>query len=416
MQDVEKWEPWLGAVVSVVPVAADAAATGEGALAGLTAGVKDLMWVRGVPRLCGAPELVDPSPAVEDAAAVALLREAGAAIVATLQTHQFAYGIVTPQTRNPRAPDRVAGGSSGGSAAAVAAGLVDFALGTDTGGSVRIPASCCGVAGLKPTFGSVSLDGVQPLAPSLDTLGALAGDVTRLSLVTGTLLGRVITPRTPDVLRIGVIDELAHERIDAMVRRRCDETVATLRALGAEVQPVSLPSMRPAARANSVVLMIEALATHGARLAAGEQGWWPDLLERFARGRLLGPEDLRAAEQVRERLRAELDTAFHQVDVLVLPTLPCLPPFRGATTVEVDGVADTVTPAMTRLTNPFNLAGVPAGSVPARRDDAVPIGIQVVGPWDGEETVLGVMRLVEEAGGGPPPSATPPPEPAPERT
>jgi len=410
------WEPWLGAVVSTVDTDGPAAA---GPLRDLTAGVKDLMWVRGVPRLCGAPELVDPSPATEDAAAVALLRAAGAAIVATLQTHQFAYGVITPQTRNPRAPDRVAGGSSGGSAAAVAAGLVDVALGTDTGGSVRIPASCCGVAGLKPTYGSIPLDGVQPLAPSLDTLGALADGVERLALMSAALLRRTISPRTPDDLRIGVIGELAHERIDATVRRRCDETVAALRALdaqGAQVQPVSLPSMRAAARANSVVLMIEALATHGARLAAGEQGWWPDLLERFARGRLLGPDDLRAAEQVRERLRAELDAAFHQVDVLVLPTLACLPPLRGAATVEVDGVADAVTPAMTRLTSPFNLAGVPAGSVPARRDDAAPIGIQVVGPWDGEETVLGVMRLVEEAGGGPLPPAPPPPDPAPERT
>jgi aspartyl-tRNA(Asn)/glutamyl-tRNA(Gln) amidotransferase subunit A len=406
MDDVEKWEPWLGAVVSIV--AADGPPA-TGPLHGLTAGVKDLMWVRGAPRLCGAPDVVDRSPAADDAAAVALLREAGAAVVATLQTHQFAYGIITPQTRNPRAPDRVAGGSSGGSAAAVAAGLVEVALGTDTGGSVRIPAACCGVAGLKPTFGSVPIDGVQALAPSLDTVGALAGGVERLALVSSVLLRRPMNPRTPPELRVGVIRELDRERIDATVRRRCDEAVAALGALGAALRPVSLPSFHEAARANSIVLMHEALATHGARLATHDQGWWPDLLERFARGRLLEPGDLRAAGQIRDRLRAELEAAFHVADVLVLPTLPCLPPLRGATTVDVGDVAEPVTPAMTRFASPFNLAGVPAGSVPAAVDnDGVPVGVQVVGPWDAEELVLGVMGLLETAAGGPQAPAAPP--------
>lgn len=403
---MNRWEPWLGAVVSTV-AAGDP--PNAGPLHGLTAGVKDLMWVRGAPRLCGAPDLVDRSPATDDAAAVALLREAGAAVVATLQTHQFAYGIITPQTRNPRAPDRVAGGSSGGSAAAVAAGLVDIALGTDTGGSVRIPAACCGVAGLKPTFGAIAVDGVQALAPSLDTVGALAGGVERLALVSGALLRRAIDPGPPDGLRIGVVRELDDERIDATVRRRYEEAVTALRALGAEVRAVSLPSLHEAPRANSVVLMREALATHDARLREGERGWWPDLLERFARGRALDPDDLRLAGQVRERLRDELRAAFGAVDVLVLPTLPCLPPLRGATTADVAGVAEAVTPAMTRLTSPFNLVGVPAGSVPARvGDDGVPVGVQVVGPWDAEELVLGVMRLLEQAAGGPQAPAAPP--------
>ena len=405
------WEPWLGALVTeaAAPGAAGAAVAG-GPLAGVVAGVKDLMWVRGLPRLCGAPELADPAPAARDAAAVTLLRQAGAEIAATLQTHQFAYGIITPQTRNPRAPDRVAGGSSGGSAAAVAAGLVAVALGTDTGGSIRIPAACCGVAGIKPTFGSVPVDGVQPLAPSLDTVGPLARDVALLTRTLSVLLGRDVAGWTPpEPTRVGVPVQVADQVLDPEVRGCWERMLRDLAARGADVRQVSLPSLAEAPRANGVILSVEALATHGDLLAARPDGWWPQVRRRLDAARALTDGDLRAAQAVRARLRAELAEVLRDIDVLVLPTLPCRVPEAGAEQVVVDGRSEPVTPALTRLTNPWNLVGAPAGSVPAGRDaGGGPIGVQVVGGWDQEATVLGVMATVEELAGGPWPAAEPP--------
>lgn len=407
------WEPWLGAVVTRAagrPPSGERSDPRGGALAGVVAGVKDLMWVHGLPRLCGAPELADPEPAQRDAAAVAMLRQAGAHIAMTLQTHQFAYGIITPQTRNPRAHDRVAGGSSGGSAAAVAAGLVDVALGTDTGGSIRIPAACCGVPGIKPTFGSVPVDGVQALAPSLDTVGPLARDVTLLGRALSVLLGRDAGGWAPTgPARVGVPVQVADQALDVEVRACWERRLRDLAAGGVAVREVSLPSLGEAPRANSVILAIEALATHGELLGARPDGWWPQVRRRLEAARSLTGDDLRAAGQVRARLRAEFGEVLRDVDVLVLPTLACRVPAAGAEDVMVDGRSEAVTPALTRLTNPWNLIGAPAGSVPAGRDtDGGPIGLQVVGGWDQEATVLGVMAMLEQLTGGPWPMAEPP--------
>ena len=399
------WEPWLGAVAAEAP---EAATPGEGPLAGLTAGVKDLLWVRGLPRGCGAPGLADPAPAERDAAAVALLRAAGAAITMTTQTHQFAYGIVTPQTRNPRAPDHIAGGSSGGSAAAVAAGLVDVALGTDTGGSVRIPAACCGVAGFKPTFGAVPVDGVQPLAPSLDTVGVLAPSVDHLERVLSVLLGRAVRG-VPAAVRVGLPEQVTAQALDPEVRAAWRAAAAALEAAGAEVADVSLPTLPDAPRANGIVLGAEALATHHALLAARPDGWWPQVRERLERARSLTREDLAWAQQVRERLRGELDAVRQRVDVLLTPTLPCVTPRAGSEVVTVDGVEEPITPALTRLTSPWNLIGAPAGSVPAGRDSgSAPLGVQIIGRPGRDGDALGVMKLLEQALGGPWPVADPP--------
>jgi aspartyl-tRNA(Asn)/glutamyl-tRNA(Gln) amidotransferase subunit A len=171
------WEPDLGAVVTEVRRLRPGAQTAGRPLHGAVLGIKDLMAVAGTPRLLGAPELAEPAPRADDAVAVARLADAGASIAFTLQTHPLAFGIITPQTGNPRAPGKVAGGSTGGVAAALAAGFIHGGLGTDTGGSVRIPAACCGVVGLKTTRGRVPLTGVADLAWSLDTVGPLAATV-----------------------------------------------------------------------------------------------------------------------------------------------------------------------------------------------------------------------------------------------
>lgn len=418
------WEPWLGAVVDWLEPPLGG---GEGPLAGTTLGVKDLIAVAGQPRRCAAPDLVDTTPQPEHATVVARLLDAGAQVVATTQLHQLAYGIISPQTRNPRAPDRVAGGSSGGSGAAVAAGLMDAALGTDTGGSVRIPAAGCGVVGLKPTRGLVPLTGVQPLAWSLDTVGALAGSVDDVSRVMDVLAGEdpadpysVAAP--PDAsaaehaaptapaerLRLGVPRQLREARMDDEVRAVWEGVLRDLTEAGAAVRDVELPALPAAPAANGRVLGAEAAAVHGERLAADPDRFWPSVRTRLERGVELRAATVAADRHLGAQLRRQLRDAFAGVDVLVTPTLPCRVPPVDTDPIVVGGVEEAVTTAMTRLTNPWNLAGVPAGSVPADLDaGGAPVGIQVVGPWFSEATVLAAMSTVETVCGGPWPVARP---------
>lgn len=418
------WEPWLGAVVEWLdPPLGD----GGGALAGMSLGVKDLIAVAGLPRRCAAPGLVDEGPQPEHATVVARLLDAGAEVVATTQLHQLAYGIISPQTRNPRAPERVAGGSSGGSGAAVAAGLVEAALGTDTGGSVRIPAAGCGVVGLKPTRGLVPLTGVQPLAWSLDTVGALAGSVDEVSRVMRVLAGEdpadpyslsapsgapaMETPASPppvERLRVGVPRELRDARMDDEVRAVWEGVLSDLAGAGADVHDVDLPALPEAPAANGRVLGAEAAAVHGERLAAHPERFWPSVRSRLEAGVQLRASTVAADRHLGAQLRRQLRDAFADVDVLVTPTLPCRVPPVDTDPVVVGGVEEAVTTAMTRFTNPWNLTGMPAGSVPAGRDgDGAPVGVQVVGAWFAEADVLAGMAAVEWLRGGPWPPAQP---------
>ncbi|MEX0659407.1 MAG: amidase [Egibacteraceae bacterium] len=408
----DAWEPGLGAVVEWLDPPLEGAPRGP--LAGVILGVKDLLAVAGVRRVCGAPDLTDPAPQSVHATAVARLLDAGATVVATLALHQFAYGLVTPQVGNPRAPGRVAGGSSGGSAAALATGMVQGSLGTDTGGSVRIPAACCGVVGLKTTRGLVPLTGVQPLAPSLDTVGPMARSVAEAGVLLDAIAGydpaddhSVEAAPAPDPpplaqLRLGVPTQVRAMRMDPDVRGVWEATLEMLAAAGARVTSVDVPALEGAATANGQVLGAEAALIHGDRLAAHADRFWPDVRARLERGRELRATDLAAAHGHAARLRAQVRTVFGDVDVLVTPTLPCVVPAVGADPVVVDGHAEAVVGVLTRFTNPWNLAGVPAGSVPAGVDAAgAPVGVQVVGPWFAEPVVLAVMAAIEDLRGGP---------------
>jgi Asp-tRNA(Asn)/Glu-tRNA(Gln) amidotransferase A subunit family amidase len=354
-----EWEPWLGAVVHVVDDPPPCPALG----------VKELIAVAGLPRQSGAPGLLPADPQPESAPAVTRMVAAGWSVVATTASHPLAYGVVTPQTRNPRAHDRIAGGSSGGSAAAVAAGLVDVALGTDTGGSVRIPAACCGVVGLKTTHGLVPLDGVQPLAPSLDTVGPLAADVATCAAALEALTPG-LPPWDPErPLRVGVLGEVDLPDL--------------------EVERVALPLFAEAAVACGVLLDVEALAVHAGLLAArpGEEGWDPGVRRRLELCREHDAAAVEAAGRFRRRWSDQVRELFARVDVLVLPVLPGPVPMRGGS---VRG--------LTRLTAPWNLAGVPAGAVG---------GLQVVGPWHAEHRVLAAMTKIERLR----PAAAPPRSP-----
>ena len=405
----EALEPDLGALVHTAPeTPADDGDSDLGPLAGLVLGVKEIISVEGLPRTCGAPHFVDDAARSQDATAVARLREAGAAVLGTLSSHVLAFGVIGPATANPAVPGRIAGGSSSGSAAAVAAGLVHAALGSDTGGSVRIPAACCGVVGLKPTRGSVSLAGVAALAWSLDTVGAIAATVADCRLVSEVIRGydptdpasdpnttRSDAP-TPAEVRIGVLDEIHQEAIDPQVRTRWEAALEALEADGARLVPVRLPSFPEANEGNGLILCAEAAAVHGEQQSRWHEALPADVVRRLELGSELDAVTTARARRLGTLLTWELRAAFRDVDVLVLPTLPCRVPVLGRRQVAVGDDKEPVTAALTRFTGAWNLVGAPAGSVPTGVDDeGAPIGMQVVGPWHGEGPVLDVMTRLE---------------------
>lgn len=380
----------------------------RGPLDGLRVGVKDLIAVQGVARRCGMPEIVEATPQTSDAGAVARLVAAGAQIVATTETHPFGWGVTTPQTTNPRNPDLMAGGSSGGSAAALAAGIVDGALGTDTAGSIRIPAACCGVVGLRPSEGLVPRDGVQPLAPSFDAVGPMARDVATTARLLTALSNRPFEVREPPTLRVGVIAQVEAAPIDAHVRGAWVDALDQLRSAGADVAQVSLPAFDAAGRATMTVLAAEEARTHAGTVAQFADRLSPGVVQALREGQALSNERVLDSRRELALFRDALRGIFGSFDVLVLPVLQCQVPAVGARTVAVDGHSERVGSALIRMNSPFSGAGVPAGAVPFAADSpGAPTGLQVVGAWQRDDVVLGAMGLLERLGGGPrPPIST----------
>ncbi|MFL5818726.1 MAG: amidase [Conexibacter sp.] len=377
--------------------------TARGPLDGVPFVVKDLIDTASLPTVCGAPLLLAGRRPARDAVAVARMVEAGAVLLGKTATHQFGLGITTvgeqtPPVRNPWHRDRTAGGSSGGSACAVAAGLAPIALGTDTAGSVRIPADFCGVVGLRPTRGAVPMEGVWPLAPTLDQVGPLTRTVADAARVLDLLRGagpRPRPPRTLEGLRVGVADELAFERCDAAHRRALDDVLDAAVAAGAEVHAVALPAVDASVDVLGAIVSVEALATHRA------SGLWPDrrrLYERDVRQRLLRAEDVTEAEQIaagrrREEIAQALDRAFASVDVLLSPPAGV----RPSPIAEGPGSTAFRTAVMSCVA-PQSLAGLPALVLPVTRDpDGVPVGVQLTAPRGRDDLLLDVGAQLEHA-------------------
>jgi Asp-tRNA(Asn)/Glu-tRNA(Gln) amidotransferase A subunit family amidase len=385
----------------------DELARGEwrGPLHGVAVGVKDLFDVAGLPTRAGSNVLADAPPAATDAPVVARLRDAGAVVVAKLHTHEFAYGptgdvAATGPARNPRDPSRITGGSSSGAAAAIAAGHLPLALGTDTGASVRTPAALCGVVGLKPTFGVLSTDGVFPLSETCDHVGVLATDVHTASVAWDVLSrpdgtgGGIQQPGVAGV-RVGVPVDDYWRPLDPALAAAVDAAVGRLRAGGAEIVEVRTPMIDELAATYPVLVGAEAYATHAGWLAERPQDY-----QRITRERLLPFADLPArtyvdALRTRRRLAAALGAAVGDVDVLVLPTTRLRATPIGAQEVDVNGVPVAVRPELLALTLPFNLTGWPAVSVPGTVQDGLPAGVQVVGVRFEERGVLRVAGAIE---------------------
>lgn len=394
-------------------------------LHGIPVAIKDLIAVRGVRTTAGSKVLADYI-SQEDATVVELLRKAGAIIVGKTWTFEFAYGPYSPPTRNPWNHGRTTGGSSGGSAAAVAAGMCLGAIGTDTGGSIRIPAACCGITGLKPTYGRVSCYGVVPLSWSLDHVGPLArsaedcallfdaivkydprdpnsvsGPPTAPSRSTAALIGGAEGrgPLSLQGLRLGIPQEAFYAPLDPEVRAAWRAALLVLQEEGAELVDVELPC--------PTMDLYRMIQKPEATLAHTQKGWFPhhqELYGETVRARLLEGQGILAVDYLRAQherriFSSSLRTIMQRVDAFVLPTLPvpAIPIEQMAQDIEIDGVTENATTAFLRLTMPFNLAGLPAVSLPCGfTTNGLPIGLQVAGKPFEEATVLRIAHAYQQ--------------------
>lgn len=397
---IEATDPQLKAWVLVdVDGARNGARRAEGPLAGMPVAIKDVIDVAGWPTKASSRVLAY-NIAKDDAPVVVSLRRAGAVILGKTNTHEFAYGYSTPPTCNPWDLNRIPGGSSGGSAAAVAAGQCVGALGTDTGGSVRVPAALCGVCGLKPRPGIVSTEGVIPLVPALDVVGPIASTVAEL-----TALWEVLSGRTPEAVtrpRVGVPSLDVYTDLETEVESSYLEAVEVLKTIAASVEAVTIPRFEDFDKPRQAVVMPEVLEVHRSR------GWWPSKASlysgqtrralEFAQNEMPLPE-IEEGRREATRLVALFLSAFDRVDVIVTPTAPCVAPTHdeGAYTPTGSG-RPSISSKLGRIPSVVNLAGIAAVSIPcgfAGGTGGLPVGLQLIGK--DESTVLSLAADYQRA-------------------
>ncbi len=389
-----------------------------GRLHGVPVAVKDLYAVKGTPTTAGSRFLTEP--AARDSTVVARLRGAGAIILGKLNLHEFAYG---PEGTNPHhgtpwnpwdaTTHRLPGGSSSGSGVAVAAGLAPMGMGSDTGGSIRIPAACCGTVGLKPTYGRVSRAGVLPLSWSLDHAGPLTRSVADAAAILSVIAGHdpadpsssglpvpdYVAGLTVSVqgLRVGLVREYV-EQADPEVQAAIAAAVAALEGLGCSVQDVGLPTARYAVGASVAIVAAEAMAYHAPLLRRHAAEYAPDVRQRLVVGRFLGATDYVKGQQARHLIRNDVEAALRRVDCLLAPTLPIPSPSVAAREVRIGGRTDTLQNAFTMFTRLFNLSGHPAVALPCGFSrEGLPLSLQLVGRAFDEGTILRLAHAYEGA-------------------
>jgi aspartyl-tRNA(Asn)/glutamyl-tRNA(Gln) amidotransferase subunit A len=414
-RQIERLEPEIKAFITLVPppTLPDNTHAAQGVLGGIPIAVKDLYETAGVRTTAGSLFFKEYIPE-RDACVVTKLKEAGADIVGKTSTHEIALGVtsINPHYGSPCNPwdlSRITGGSSGGSAAAVAAGMCMAALGSDTGGSIRIPASLCGVVGLKPTYGRVSMRGIFPLSWNLDHAGPLTRSVKDAALLLQVLAG--YDPDDPSSVDVPADDYL--QKIEAGVRgwkialavgkyieasdpgvlATVREAAQVFETLGAKVQEVEISWLREAAFANGQMTQADGAAYHRARLEEQPERFGGDVRGRLESGRDLSSIEYALARRKQVEVRRRSEVFFNQYDALLLPStpIPALP---------IDDIENSASqaPALTRFTAPFNLSGLPALSVPCGfPKEGLPIGLQIVsGPWQ-EAQVLQAGHAYESA-------------------
>lgn len=349
--------------------------------------VKDCIDVVGVQTCGGSKALADIPVATANAEIVTRLLNASCRLIGKTNMHELAYGVTginawTGTPLNPLFPEYVPGGSSSGSASVVAAGAADFAIGSDTGGSIRTPAACCGTFGFKPTFGRVSREGAYPARTTLDVLGPIGPDMNMIEKAM-----EIVAPdyrRRPDFT-----PRIARVQLDACVDDEVDEAfVQALDIWGGPDGEIRLPLLGAAFDANIAIIAAETYAAFGHLLNTGALG--ADVQIRLEAASSVDADRLARAEEVRLQFRAQVDAALKDFDVLVLPTMPCFP-------LRLDDADDAAAALrMTALVRPFNLSGHPALTLPVRAKNGLPVGIQIVGSIGDDETVCAVGRMISE--------------------
>jgi aspartyl-tRNA(Asn)/glutamyl-tRNA(Gln) amidotransferase subunit A len=400
-----------------------AAGRDRGPLHGIPIAVKDLFLTRGI-RTTGGSLLYENYVPAYDATVVDRLEAAGAVMLGKLNQHELAYGITSANphfgpVRNPWDVERSPGGSSGGSGAAVAAHIVYASMGTDTGGSIRIPASFCGTVGLKPTYGRVSRYGVLPLAYTLDHVGPLARSVRDAAIMLNAIAGRdpkdptssrhPVVDYVPDDncsirgLRIGFPEHFFLDELEPDVESAVRGALARAASLGVEVKPVRLPDMEAVNAVARLILLSEASAVYEPHLKERHR-FGADVLALLEQGQLLGATDYINAQRLRRKMVRSFHELWHSVDCIITPTTPNTAPRVGEKVVRLGGRDEDVRLATTRLVRAFNLLGYPALSIPCGLSGAgLPIGMQIIGPLFQESLVLRVGAALEDAGVAIPP-------------
>jgi aspartyl-tRNA(Asn)/glutamyl-tRNA(Gln) amidotransferase subunit A len=362
------------------------------------------MAVRGAPLTGGSRALDDAVPDA-DAEIVARLRRAGAIVIGLANLHELAYGITSDNPRfgrvvNPAAPDRIPGGSSGGSAAAIAAGIVRVAVGTDTAGSIRIPAACCGIAGFKPSYDALPRAGVLDLAPSLDHVGPMGRDVEDCATLFAAMLGLSAEPgwryRSLGGRTVARLRGYFEEPLDAEVLAAVHAAARALAADGARMVDRSIPGIDLAPAIQLPTISPEATAVHGNRLGPRGDRFGEDVRVRLEMGLFMPGYWYAKAQRLRTALVRGIEAAFEGADVFLCPTLRTPAPRVGAARADIGGRDYALHTAVTNLTLPFNLSGLPAVSVPwSRSKEGVPICLQVVAPRGADWRALAVAQRLQ---------------------
>lgn len=420
---LEEVEPTLTAFVTTTPeLALEQAEIAEkeigdgnyrGPLHGIPLAVKDLYDTAGVRTTSSSAQRTDYVPDA-DSVSVAKLYEAGMILIGKTHTHEFAYGATTPTTGNPWAPDRTPGGSSGGSGAAVASGVVHVALGSDTGGSIRIPAALCGTVGLKPTFGRASRVGVASLSWSLDHVGPLSRNVVDSALVMAVMSGYDRTdPGTVDVpvpdmvtgidagvagKKIGIPVNYYTEQVAGEAAQAATTAAATLEALGAELVEVEIPMAEHIIPTEWAIMMPEATAYHMDYLRNSPEKFTDETRTLLEIGAAELATDYINALRLRTLIQAAWRELFSSIDVLLAPTLAAAATLRSDPFVRWgDGTVEGATPAYVRLSAPANVTGLPSLSIPAAfTADGLPLGVQIIGEPFAEPEILQFGYALEQ--------------------
>lgn len=414
LEQISKLNPVLNAFITVTADSALARAEeldGElrrgidrGPLHGIPIAHKDLMWTKGVRTTSGSKIFAGFVPD-RDAAVVTRMDKAGGVMVGKAGLHELAYGITSDNPhfgtiRNPHNPDHSPGGSSGGSGVAVATGMAYIATGTDTGGSIRVPASFCGVAGLKPTYGLIDRTGVQPLGVSLDHVGPMAQNVGDLRLALNAMSDhptrRKPAPASVGEIRVGLPENFYFDTVESSIKDAVCDAAHRAEKLGTRLITVRVPDIEALNTAGLVILLSEASAVHQTNLSRRDY-FGADVLALLDQGSLIPAADYVNAQRQRKSLLAEFHALFRTIDCLFTPSTPITAPRIGQTEVTLDGAKHNTRILTTRFARGFNALGFPALSMPCGTSpEGLPIGLQMVARPFEENLLLALGEALDQ--------------------